>query len=75
MTPPRAPQPRHIRYSVRYQARLDAETAARLEALAARFHRTRAQVLRHVMQCRCTRRPPPMGSAWPRGSGTRCGRC
>jgi hypothetical protein len=50
MTPPRAPQPRHVRYSVRYQARLDAETSATLEALAARFHRKRAQVLRHVMQ-------------------------
>ena len=34
MTPPRAPYPRHVRYGVRYQARLDAETSAKLEELA-----------------------------------------
>jgi predicted DNA-binding protein len=49
MTPPRDPQPRHVRYSVRYQARLDAETHAKLEELAATFHRKRSAILRHVM--------------------------
>jgi predicted transcriptional regulator len=44
------PQPRQRRYSVRQQARLDAETHAKLEALATAFHRKRAQVLRYVMQ-------------------------
>jgi hypothetical protein len=29
MTPPRMPYPRHVRYSVRHQARLDAETHAK----------------------------------------------
>jgi predicted transcriptional regulator len=33
----------------RYQARLDADTHATLEAWAATFHRTRVVVLRHVM--------------------------
>jgi predicted transcriptional regulator len=50
MTPPRDPQPRHVRYSVRYQARLDAETHAKLEELAAAFHRKRSAILRHAMQ-------------------------
>jgi predicted transcriptional regulator len=49
MTPPQAPQPRHVRYSVRYQARLDAETHAKLEELAAAFHRKRSAILRHAM--------------------------
>ena len=44
------PQPRHVRYSVRHQARLDAETYAKLEELAAAFHRKRSAILRHVMQ-------------------------
>jgi hypothetical protein len=50
MTPPRAPHQRHIRYSVRHQARLDAETHAKLEELAAAFHRKRSAILRCVMQ-------------------------
>jgi hypothetical protein len=49
MTPPRAPYPRHVRYGVRYQARLGAQTSATLEELAGIFHRTRAAVLRSVM--------------------------
>jgi predicted transcriptional regulator len=50
MNPPRAPLARHVWYSVRYQARLDAETHAKLEELAAAFHRKRSAILRHVMQ-------------------------
>jgi predicted transcriptional regulator len=50
MTPPRDPQPRHVHYRVRYQARLDAETHAKLEELAAAFHRKRSAILRSVMQ-------------------------
>lgn len=46
---PLEPQPRHCRYSVRYQARLDAETEAKLEALVNTFHRKRAAILRYVM--------------------------
>ena len=49
MTPPRDPQPRHVRDHVRYQARLEAETHAKLEELAAAFHRTRSAILRHAM--------------------------
>jgi predicted transcriptional regulator len=49
MTPPRDPQPRHVRDRVRYQARLDAETHAKLEELAAAFHRKRSAILRHAM--------------------------
>jgi predicted transcriptional regulator len=50
VTPPQAPQPRHVRYRVRHQARLDAETHAKLEELAAAFHRKRSATLRHTMQ-------------------------
>jgi predicted transcriptional regulator len=50
MTPPRAPYARHVRYGVRYQARLDAETSATLEDLATTFLRKRSVVLRFVMQ-------------------------
>jgi predicted transcriptional regulator len=50
MTPPPEPRPRQRRYSVRQQARLDAETHATLEALANTFHRKRAQIMRHVME-------------------------
>jgi predicted DNA-binding protein len=42
-------QPRHRRYSVRWQARLDSETHGKLQALAQRFHRKHAQILRYVM--------------------------
>jgi predicted transcriptional regulator len=38
-----------VRYSVRYQARLDAETHAKLAELAAAFHRKRSAILRHAM--------------------------
>jgi hypothetical protein len=41
---------RPMRSSARVEARLDAETHAKLQALAATFHRTRAAVLRVVMQ-------------------------
>jgi predicted DNA-binding protein len=50
MTPPQAPHPRHVRYSVRHQARLDAETHAKLEELEDAFRRKRAAILRYVMQ-------------------------
>jgi hypothetical protein len=50
MHPLPEPRPRHRRYSVRRQARLDAETHAKLEELAHTFHRKRAQILRYVMQ-------------------------
>jgi predicted transcriptional regulator len=36
--------------SARVEARLDAETSAKLEDLAKTFHRTRAAVLRYAMQ-------------------------
>jgi hypothetical protein len=49
MTPPRERQPRQRRDRVRRQARLDAETHAKLEELARTFHRKRAAVLRFVM--------------------------
>ena len=50
MTPPHATHHRHVRYSVRHQARLDAETHAKLEDLVAGFHRKRSAILRYVMQ-------------------------
>jgi hypothetical protein len=59
MTPPPEPHPRQLRYSVRRQARLDAETFAKLEALAHTCRRKRAQILRHVM---------PWGLAYTTGS-------
>ena len=49
MNPSSVPQPRHKRYHVRWQAQLDAETHATLEALAKTFHRKRAQILRRVL--------------------------
>jgi predicted transcriptional regulator len=54
MTPPQAPHPRHVRYSVRHQARLDAETHTKLEELARTFHRTRSAILRYVLQWELT---------------------
>jgi hypothetical protein len=50
MHPPPEPQPRQRRYSVRHQARLDARTHAKLEALTRTFHRKRAAILRYAMQ-------------------------
>jgi hypothetical protein len=50
MHPPPELRPRHRRYSVRRQARLDAETYAKLEALALTFRQKRAAILRYVMQ-------------------------
>jgi predicted transcriptional regulator len=50
MNPPPEPQPRQRRYRARRQARLDAETSAKLEELARTFHRKRAAVLRFVME-------------------------
>jgi hypothetical protein len=49
MTPPPESQPRQRRYSTRRQARLDAETYAKLEELARTFRRKRAAILRFVM--------------------------
>jgi predicted transcriptional regulator len=49
MHPPPEPQPRQHRYSMRRQARLDAETHAKLEGLARTFRRKRAAILRFVM--------------------------
>jgi len=42
-------QPRHKRYSIRWQARLDSETHANLLELAQGLHRKQAQILRYVM--------------------------
>jgi hypothetical protein len=56
MTPSPGLQPRHRRYTTRYQARLDAEAQATLEDLVKTFHRTRGQILRHVMQWGITHR-------------------
>jgi predicted transcriptional regulator len=50
MNSPRVPQARHVRYSVRHQARLDAETHSKLEELARTFHRKRSAILRSAMQ-------------------------
>jgi predicted transcriptional regulator len=50
MNLPHAPQSQHVRYRVRHQARLDAETHTKLKDLAAAFHRTRSAILRYVMQ-------------------------
>jgi predicted transcriptional regulator len=50
MTPFSASQPRHLHYSARRQARLDAETHAKLEELTRTFRRKRSAILRYVMQ-------------------------
>jgi predicted DNA-binding protein len=50
VNPPPTPHPRHVRYSVRHQARLDPETSAKLEELASTCHRKRSAILRFVMQ-------------------------
>jgi predicted DNA-binding protein len=50
MSSPAELQPRQRRYSARYQARLDPETLAKLEALASACHRKRSAILRFVMQ-------------------------
>jgi predicted transcriptional regulator len=50
MNPARAPQPRQRRYSARHQARLDAETHAKLEELANTFHQKCAAIVRYAMQ-------------------------
>jgi predicted HicB family RNase H-like nuclease len=42
-------QPRHRRYSVRCQARLDDETHAKLQELVQALYRKQAQILRYVM--------------------------
>ena len=47
---PQASQPRHVRYRVRHQGRLDGETYAELEELTKTFHRKRGPILRYVMQ-------------------------
>jgi hypothetical protein len=39
-----------VRYSARHQARLDAETHAKLQELMAAFQKTRAAILRYVME-------------------------
>jgi predicted transcriptional regulator len=50
MHPPPEPQPRQRHDSARCQARLDAETHAKLEALATALYRKRSAILRFVMQ-------------------------
>ncbi len=50
MNLPQAPPHRRVSSSVRYQARLDAETSAKLQDLARTFRRKRSAILRHVMQ-------------------------
>jgi predicted DNA-binding protein len=50
MHPPVEPQPRQRHDSVRCQALLDAETHAKLEALATAHYRKRSAILRFVMQ-------------------------
>jgi predicted transcriptional regulator len=50
MNSPRVPQARHVRYSARWQARLDEETRAKIEELTRTFHRKRSPILRFVMQ-------------------------
>jgi hypothetical protein len=50
MNLPRVPQTRDVRYSARYEARIDAETHAQLTTLAATFHRKRSAIVRSVMQ-------------------------
>jgi hypothetical protein len=50
MHPLLEPRPRQRRYSTRFQARLDSDTHAKLEALANTFHRKRAAVLYYVIQ-------------------------
>lgn len=49
MTPPRPLQPRHVRYSVRHQARPDAETYTTWEELSTAFHCKRSPLVRFVM--------------------------
>jgi hypothetical protein len=44
------PKPREPHTRIRMDARLDAMTRAKVEDLAARFHRTRAAVLCHIMR-------------------------
>jgi hypothetical protein len=50
MNSARESQPRLRRYSARHQARLDAETHAKLEELAPAFHRKHSVILRFMMQ-------------------------
>ena len=48
--PSPAPQPCRTHHTVRWQARLEAETQTRLEALARTVHRRRAEIVRRVMR-------------------------
>jgi predicted transcriptional regulator len=50
VNPPLDPRPRQRRYSPRRQARLDAETLAKLEELVSALRRKRAAILRYVIQ-------------------------
>jgi hypothetical protein len=50
LSPSPMPQPRTKRDSVRFQARLDADTSAQLIALAKTLHRRRGPILRYVLQ-------------------------
>lgn len=54
---PLVPQPRRPRHSIRMDARLDIVTRAKLEELAAQFHRSRAAVLRQVICWGLNRKP------------------
>jgi predicted DNA-binding protein len=50
VNPPSDPQPRQRRYRARHQARLDADTHAKLEELASTCHCKRSAILRFVTQ-------------------------
>jgi predicted DNA-binding protein len=50
MNSTRGPHARDVRYSARHQARLDAETHAKLEELVAACQKKHAAILRYVMQ-------------------------
>jgi hypothetical protein len=50
MHPPLELRPRQRRHSVRRQARLDAETHAKLEGLVTALHLKRSAILRYIME-------------------------
>src|SRR5262245_55903887 len=49
MHSPRVPHAQDVRYSARHQARLDAETHAKLQELMAAFHQKRTAIRRYVL--------------------------
>jgi predicted transcriptional regulator len=50
VNPPSEHQPRQVRYSARWQARLDGETSTKLADLASTLGRKRSAILRYVLQ-------------------------